>query len=149
MIKLETSTGSLAASSLLTIQSHDSAPTVALGTSKVRSNKDGKWEDDVTRLKQVLTFFTPDGPCEISGIVAEQQAVEIASAHKVLVEVQLSTKSLPAYEAGRVSRSLVALEVVRVVQVWASPTKCVWEAHDFAKKPAKSFDPTTGKIAAA
>lgn len=148
MIKLETLGGSLAASAIITIQSHASAPTVALVTSNVRTNKNGTWEDDPTRRKQTVTFFTSDGPCEISGLVPETAAVEIGAAHKVVVEVALSTKALPAFEAGRVSRSLVALEVQRVVEVWSSPEKCVWRAEDFGKPSGKTFDPKTGRVAA-
>ena len=78
-------------------------------------------------------------------------SIEIAAAWKVVVEVQISTQSLPTFEAGRKSRTLLAVSVLRVVEVWASPKKCLWRASETpgaAAAGSPTFDMNTGRIAA-
>ena len=125
--------------------------TMSLKTEPCRSMDDkGQWKDDPLHLKQVLTFVGDDGPVQLFGTVAESEAVELKAAWKVVVLANLSTKSLPAFDKGRVSKTLVALGIVKVVEVWESASKCLWRAKDEAAKgTGATVDMATGKVARA
>lgn len=149
MIKLETQNAGIEVVSTISIQSETKEATMSLKTEPCRSmDEKGQWKDDPLHLKQVLTFVGDDGPVQLFGTVHESDAVELKAAWKVVVLANLSTKSLPAFDKGRVSKTLVALGIVRVIEVWESASKCLWRAKDDAAKASGStFDPATGKVA--
>ncbi|HEU5078511.1 MAG TPA: hypothetical protein VFT72_04825 [Opitutaceae bacterium] len=151
MIKLESPSSGLAGVATLSIQASGSEPIIQLSADKTRTNVGGEWKDDTTRLKQLLTYISDDGPCELAGAVPEGEAIEMGAAWRVVAQVRLSTKALPAFQAGRVSREMVALELVRVVEVWSSPLKMLWKAQDWQSAPARSagktVDLATGRVA--
>ena len=150
MIKLESTTSGISAKSLLKLVSPAEVGSVMLTTEEARSNASGTWQADATRRRQLLSFITEDGPVQLRGIVPEAEAIEIASAHTVVVEVGVSLKSLPAREAGRVSGTVMALELVRVVEVWTTKEKCAWRAKDsISGNAAKEVDLSPGRIAKA
>lgn len=149
MIKLESPVAALSVTSFVTIQSRTKEPTIALSCSPARALVDGTWKDDPTRTKQSVSFHSDEGPTELHGLMPETDGVEIAAAHKVVVQVTLSTRNLPTAQVGRVSRALVSLELVRVVEVWTTAEKCVWKAADWAKPASGKVLTETGAVRAA
>ncbi len=152
MIKLETKSAAPSAVSTIEIKSAGSASSVILSTEEIREpvNINGKdeWQVSKTRRKQILTFIGADGtPCSLEGGVFEHEAIEIAAAHKVVAQVQISNELKAAYQAGRVSKAYTALELVRVTEVWDTPKNCLWRAKD--AENAAATPPTmdeSGKI---
>lgn len=145
MHKIETTSVGLNALAIITLQSIGTGAFIAITTDKASKFVGETWQEDPTRLKQhVLATF--DGEqVKLSGVVVEADAVECAAAHKVVLEVEISAKNLPAFAAGRMSKTLVAVEVYRILEVWSTPTKCVYEAQKTA--PAtKLMDMDTGRI---
>lgn len=131
-IKLETSNVGLAVHALVSIQGAGDLAGIALSTEKSKRNDNGNWVEDPTRLRQILMAVGAEGPIELSGIVPESEAVEIAAAFKVVAKVNLVPEEKGAFVAGRVGRKFTALELVQVVEVWATATKCLYRAKDFA-----------------
>jgi hypothetical protein len=89
----------------------------------------------------------------LSGRVDEREAVKVAAAHKVVVEVSIATGLQGAFERCAKSRAYTALDLVRVVRggVWDGPKTCLWRArNDVSGASAGStpaeFDMATGKI---
>ena len=151
-IKLETKNVAPSAISALEITS-GSVPSIALYTEEASGfvkveGKPDQWAKLVGRRNQYISFMGADGsPCSLEGEVSENEAVEIAAAHKIVVEIRVSNELKQANAAGRKSKGYVALEVARVVEVWDSPKSCLWRAASGVSKPAgKEFDPSTGKI---
>lgn len=150
-IKLESTVKGIESSALLSIESPTENPAVGLRVEPVRTLQGDAWKEDPTKGKQIATFVGEDGPVELFGVVDQDKAIEIAAAWKVVVEVQISTQSLPTFEAGRKSRTLLAVSVLRVMEVWAAPKKCLWrasEAPGAAVAGSPSIDMSTGRITA-
>jgi len=148
-IKLESTVKGIECGALLEIVSPTENPAVSLKVEEARTLQGDSWKVDPTKGKQLVTFVGEDGPVELVGIVDQETAVEIPAAYKVVIQTQISTTALPAYEAGRKSKTLLAVSVVKVVEVWATSKKCTWKAQDAAPAASgKSFDPSTGRIAA-
>lgn len=148
MIKLENPTNAPVALSVLTLQSVGSAPSIVLSTDNARKLQGEIWVEDPARLKQFVSFTAPDGEqAEIEGLVDENSAVEISGAFKVVLEVSLRKGLKGAFDKGAVSRGYAAVELVRVVEVWSTPSKKLWSAQNLPESgPGKSFDPSTGKV---
>ncbi len=150
MIKLESRNSGLSAIAEIRVQSASNDATVRLTAESVRSQKDGQWVEDPSKRKQVLTFVGENGPVELAGTVDETQAVEIAAAWAVIAEAKLSTEMLATFQAGRKSRSMVAVDLVRVVEVWASAEKCLWRSPERQQTASKGkVIDGTGRINAA
>ncbi len=149
MIKLESPVAALSVTSYVTIQSRTKEPTIALSCSPARALVDGSWKDDPTRTKQSVAFHSDEGPTELHGLMPESDGVEIVAAFKVVVQVTLSTRNLPTAQVGRVSRALVSLELLRVVEVWTTAEKCAWKAADWGKPASGLVMTEAGKIKAA
>lgn len=149
-IKLESQVRGIECGALMEIVSPTDTPAIGLKVEEARSLVGDEWKVDPSKAKQVCTFHGEDGPVELMGVVPEDQAIEIAGAYKVVVAVEITTTALPTFQAGRKSRTLLALSVRRVVEVWASAKKCTWKAADvpLAAPAGKTFDPSTGRIAA-
>jgi len=147
-IKLESIVKGIECLSLLNIESPTDTPAISLKVDEAASFVGEKWTVDPTKGKQWITFIGEDGPVELQGIVDQDKAIDIAAAWKVIVEVRLSTQALPAFEAGRKSKTLLALSVLRVTEVWATSKKCLWRASDAsgAARGGAVFDPSTGRI---
>lgn len=148
-IKLESTVKGIECAALLTIESPTENPAVGLRVEAVRTLQGDAWKEDATKGKQVVTFVGEDGPVELAGTVDQDKAIEIAAAYKVIVETQISAQSLPTFEAGRKSRTLLAVSVLRVVEVWATPQKCLWRASGAISEAAaggRTVDMTTGRI---
>lgn len=149
-VKIESTVKGIECGALLTIESPTENPAVGLKVEEARSLIGDKWQVDPAKSKQLCTFVGEDGPVELVGIVLTEQAVEVAAAYKVVVQVEVSTTSLPAFEAGRKSKTLLALSVRRVVEVWTTSKKCAWRSSEAPAAPgARTMDMSTGKIAAA
>jgi hypothetical protein len=144
MIKLESKSPGLSAVAEIRVQSSSDDASVTLTTDEVRVNVNNAWQTDAAHRKQIVTFLSPDGPVQLVGEVLESCAVEVPACWAIVAEVELSTKALPAFQAGRVSRSLVALEVRRVVEVWSSPEKLLWRAADRTSGPAAAAGKVMG-----
>lgn len=128
-IKLENlAVKGIESTALLTVDSPSDHPAIGLKAEKAQSLQGDKWAEDPTKAKQLVTFIGEDGPVEMKGTVPQDMAVEISAAWRVVVEIEISTTALPAYEAGRKSRTLLAVSVRRVVEVWSNPKKCLWKA---------------------
>lgn len=152
MIKLETQNQSPSATTLLEIKSAGVGTSVILSTADAGGFVNEKWVNALLGKKQqILTFIGADGaPCSLEGVVLEEYAVEIAAAFKVVVQVDLSNELTTAAAVGRKSKAYTRLELVRVVEVWDSPTKCLWRAKDDGVKAAtSSVDMATGKLSKA
>lgn len=147
MIKLDSPVSGVDCRSLLKIESPGDFPSIKLTVEPVRKQVNGQWQDDPTRMKQSASFLGQDGPVELTGTVLAEQAVEISGAWRVVVEVSVYTKNLPTYDKGRVSQALLAVEVVKVVEVWASEKKCLYREGGAASAPTSGpvFDMTTGR----
>lgn len=148
-IKLETKNAAPSAVSFLEIKSAGDASSVILSTEEVREAVEigGKTEWQVSKIKrkQLLTFIGADGsPTSLEGSVLEAEAVEIAAAHKVVVQVQVSNELKAAYQAGRVSKAYTSLELVRVVEVWDTPKNRLWSAEKHAAGAPKAGSPVMG-----
>jgi hypothetical protein len=132
MIKLESKTSLPSAVAVLELKSHTETPSVSLSTEDFRApDAQGNWGVSATHRTQVITFIGADGqPCSIQGKVAEDAAIEISGAFKVVVEITVANELKAAYSAGRVSKAYTSLEIVRVTEVWESEKKCLWRAKD-------------------
>jgi len=144
-IKLETKSAAPSAVSTLEIKSAGEASSVVLGTEEVREAVEvgGKtdWITSKLKVKQFLSFIGADGtPCTLEGTVLEAEAVEIAAAHKVVIQVTIANELKAAYQAGRVSKGYTSLELVKVVEVWDTPKNCLWRAD----KPVAGVAPKAG-----
>jgi hypothetical protein len=140
-IKLETKSTAPSAVSTLEIKSAGDASSLVLGTEEVREavNVNGKdeWHTSKLKVKQFLSFIGSDGtPVCLEGVVLDSEAVEISAACKVVIQVQISNELKATYEKGRVSKGYMALELVRVVEVWDTPKNCLWRAPSTVSKPA-------------
>lgn len=135
MIKLETKNASPSAVCFLELKSAGDASSVVLSTEEIREPVDlggGKqeWQTSKIRCKQLVTFIGADGsPTSLEGSVLESEAIQIAAAHKVVLQVEVSNELKAAYAAGRVSKAYTSLELVRVVEVWDTPRNCLWKAE--------------------
>lgn len=148
MLKLETKNAAPSALAKLEIMSSGDVASVVLATEEVRKEVNGQWVTDPVHRLQVLTFIGPDGqPCSIEGRILDSECVEIASAHKVVVQVQVANELKATFTAGRVSKGYTSLSLVRVVEVWDSPKNCLWRAKDSASgAAARSVDLTGDKV---
>lgn len=145
MHKIETSSVGLNVLAVITLQSLGTGAFISLSTDKASKLVGENWVDDPSRLKQFIVASFDGEPVKLSGLVFETDAVECSAAHKVVVEVDISGRNLPAFAAGRMSKALVAMQISRVLEVWSTPTKCVYEAQKTA--PAtKQLDMETGKV---
>ena len=120
----------------LVIQSLGEYPTIGLKVDSKLPVKmvDGKFVEQEHLRTQNVSFVTDDGsPFELSGKVEEKMAVEMNAAHKVVLEVALNPVLTSAFNKGDRSKILSTLDVVSVVEVWATATKCVWKAADYAQ----------------
>ena len=136
MIKLESQTikGPMV-SSLLTIQSNSQEPTIVLGASRMGRIPDpsGAKKPDGKRVYveapgirvQEIRFVGADENSTLTGQVPDSEAVEISAAWRVVAEVGFRED----YNTGRPT-----LQVVRVVEVWDRPGKCLWRAETAAVK---------------
>jgi hypothetical protein len=136
-IKLETKNVAPAAVILLEIKSQDGASSVVLGFEEVKmrvgEGKSASYVPNPQKMRQSVSFIGFDGfPVLIEGVVPESQAIEISAAFKVVVQVTISNELKVAYEAGRVSQGYMALNLVRVVEVWDSPKNKLWAAKETA-----------------
>lgn len=147
MHKIETSSVGLNALAIITLQSLGTGAFIGLSTDKANKLVNETWVEDETKLKQSIVATFDGDPVKLTGLVNENDAVECAAAHKVVVEVLVSAKNLPAFAAGRMSRTLVGLEIARVLEVWSTPSKCVYDAQKVAK-PTKEMDMSTGRVSA-
>lgn len=150
-IKIESTVKGIECGALLTIESPTENPAVGLKVEEARSLINNTWQVDPAKAKQVVTFVGEDGPVELIGVLPTEQAVEVAAAYKVVLQTEVSTTALPAYEAGKKSRTLLAISVRRVVEVWTTSKRCAWRAADAAPAApgGRTMDMSTGKIAAA
>lgn len=107
----------------------------------------GNWVTSTTHKKQIVRFFGSDGPVELSGIVAEEDTVFSKSAHfEVVCLCEVSTVGLPAFEAGRKGRVLMAVSLVGVLEVLDRSGKREWAPRIVsAVSPGKTMD-AEGKI---
>jgi hypothetical protein len=136
-IKLETKNASPSAVCALEIKSAGDGSSVVLSTEEIREPVElgGKteWQTSKIRCKQLVTFIGADGsPTSLEGSVLESEAIEIAAAHKVVVQATISNELKAAYAAGRVSKAYTSFELVRVVEVWDTAKNCLWRAKDAA-----------------
>lgn len=155
-IKLETKSVSPSAVATLDIRSHGEGTSVILASEEHKEfmpGPSGKDEFQVNKLKrkQLCTFIGADGSAvTLEGVLPESDCVEIAAAHKVVVQIKIANELKGAFAAGKVSKGYTALDLVRVVEVWDSPKNCLWKAKDgISANPTKVFDPSTGKVTAA
>lgn len=145
MIKLENPTNAPQASTLLAIQSLNQLPTVSLTVDEKAPRKrvGETWIEDNDHRSQSISFINAHGdPVAIEGLVPTDECVQIAGAFKVVAQVRLFQGLKGAFERGGVSKSYTGLELVRVVEVWSSATKCLWRAangHE-ATAPAKTLN---------
>lgn len=147
MIKLESVGAGLSVSSIMALESQGGNAAIGLIVEDYRMNRDGKWEDDPGRKRQLIRFQCGTEQVELSGVVTDEAAVAIGACWRVVLEVLLGETNLPAYEAGRMSRSLTRVYVVRVLEVWSGPGKKLWAAaKGLPESGGKSFDSSTGKI---
>jgi len=147
MHKIETNSVGLNALAIITLQSLGTGAFISLSTDKASKLTGETWIEDSSRLKQFVVATFDGDPVKLSGLVPEGDAVECAAAHKVVLEVEVSAKNLPAFAAGRMSRTLVGLEIAKVLEVWATPTKCVYDATKASKVPTGGeIDMSTGRV---
>ncbi len=146
MIKLETTVSALTAKATLALVSSSETPSISLSTDNARSQVNGQWVEDKAKRKQLVSYFSEDGPLELQGVVSEQEAVEMTAAYKVLLDIELFSKSLPTYEAGKVSGTLAAVRLLRVAEVWSTSKKRVYPLAIDAQVTGKTFDPSTGRV---
>lgn len=152
MIKLETSNLAPSAVATIEIRSAGVGTSVILSTANAGGFVNEKWVNELLGKKQqILTFIGADGaPCSLEGVVQETDAVEIAAAYKVVVQVDLANELTTASAAGRKSKGYTRLDLVRVVEVWDSVTKCLWKAKDdHAKANGTTVDMSSGKLSRA
>jgi len=145
MHKIETTGVGLNVLAIITLQSLGTGAFISLSTDKASKLVNETWIEDASRLKQHIVATFDGEPVKLSGVVLEADAVECPAAHKVTVEVSMSAKNLPAFAAGRMSRTLVGIEVSRVLEVWSSPSKLVYEAQK-TSPATKELDMTSGKV---
>lgn len=150
MIKLENPSNAPQAFFRLLIQSLSDVPTISLSVDEKlpRKRVGEQWVDDPSSRAQTIACINDSGdPVSLEGNVPESDAVSIAGAFKVVVEVRVSNGLKGAFAQGGVSKSYAALELVRVVEVWATASKRLYSAGE-APKGAKTLTPD-GKISAA
>jgi len=158
MQKLENPTNAPQAFCALLLQSLSEIPTVSLslacndkGEVKIprRPGPNDTWIDETTKRIQVVSCVNEQGEAiSIEGQVNEAEAVTIQGAFKVLLLVRVGEGLKGAFDKGAVSKSYASLTLIKVVEVWSSPTKRLWSAPDWAPKAGKTFDMSTGKVAA-
>lgn len=129
----------------LTVESLTTHPSVVLSADKASRNVNDVWVEDQSMKKQTVTGFYEGEPVELTGVIPDENACSVAGAHKVVLEVKMSSKNLPAFAAGKMSRSLVAISIHRIVEVWTTPTKCVYDANK-SKAAIQVLSLETGKI---
>lgn len=127
MHKLE-SAPAVSARTVLTIRSQ-SVPSVVITAEAQRANVDGKWQDDPSRMKQIVRFNAGDGPVELSGVVPEAEACDFGTQFEVRVLCECSTVGLPAFEAGKKGRSIAGVSIVGVLEVLDSSGKQLYAAR--------------------
>jgi hypothetical protein len=149
VIKLENPVSAPVAFALLTVQCADNESSIRLNTEEARKLVGDSWQPDPSRLRQVLLYNGVDGEqVRLEGLVSEVQAVSIAGAYKVVAEVLPSNRLRAAFAAGRVSREDAVLELVKVVEVWGTPTKCLYGPQKDVSRPAKTLDAKGNVVAA-
>jgi hypothetical protein len=150
MIKLE-NTGALPQSRvMLAIQSETDTPSLSLSAEPFSEfGEDEKWGESKSHLMQKVSGFVRGAAFTMEGKVLQHDAVAVAGAHKVVVEIVLAEQTLGAFAAGKKSKTVQTVNLVRVVEVWGSPTKRLWSALDGGNgataKPAASLD-ASGRI---
>jgi hypothetical protein len=88
-------------------------------------NKDREWVEDATKVRQVIQW--PGG--SLDSVVFEKDAVAIGGrVGRVVVECEMDEIQLPAFEAGRKSKTASTIRLRRVVEVWATPEKQIFKA---------------------
>ena len=137
MIKLAQNNTGAQASSVLTIQSLGSVPSIVVTAEYARKQVNGKWEEDQSKATQTVAFLDVDGAMQLTGKCDGDQAVDVGTVFKVVVEVGLSRGLTSAYEKGDRSRAFTQLEVRRVLEVWSDPKTCLW------RSPAAVLDQST------
>jgi hypothetical protein len=148
MIKLENPVNAPVARCVLTLESVGSTPSISVSTSEARKQSGLEWIADPLRLKQHITFIGADGDgVTLSGLVEETDAVEISGAFRVVVEVKLAEEQKGAFAAGRVGREFTALQVVRIMEIWASASRKIHSAAKVMDAGGRSLDMGTGKVA--
>jgi len=149
MITLENAGGLPQARALLVIQSETDVPSVSLSVETVREEVRGEWVDSTLNGRQVVGCFIEQKPFKLSGKVARAYAVECPSAFKVVVEVEAKMALSSTYEKGDKSKEFCQVSLVRVVEVWSTPSKRLWAAQEAASgasvKPAATLD-AAGRI---
>lgn len=130
MIKLETKNVAPSAVASLEIRSHGDSASVILGSTDHGGFIDETWVAAIRgKKRQQVTFIGADGlPCTLEGVVEEAEAVEIACAHKVLIQARVSNVLTATKAVGRTSKETTQVEVVRVLEVWDTPQRCLWKA---------------------
>jgi hypothetical protein len=148
MIKLENPSNAPQAYARLLLQSLSDSPTISLSVDPKPPRKmvNGAWTEDTEHNAQTVAFINDAGdPVSIEGLVAKGDCVEIAGAYKVVLAVRISNGLKGAFAQGGVSKTYAALELVQVVEVWASATKRLYSAGEPAKQGATMS--SDGKIA--
>lgn len=143
MIKLENSGGLPQSRCLIVVQSETDLAAVSVSTENVREEVRGEWVDSTVNVRQTIGCFIEGKPFKLGGKIASAYAVECPAAFKVVCEVEAKMDLTTAYEKGDKSKEFCRVALVRVVEVWASATKCLWRAQDGAK-PASEQVATLG-----
>ena len=91
----------------------------------IRERKGEEWVEDPTRVRQLIQW--PGGSLE--GICFEKDAIATGGrVGRVIVEVETEEIQLPAFEAGRKSKTASTIRLRRVLEVWATPEKSLFKA---------------------
>lgn len=148
MIKLANPTNAPRAFSVLTLESVGTSPSISISTGEARKQIEGEWTVDPQRLKQSIVFTNGAGEAvTLEGLVDEDKAIEISGAHRVILEVGVSTELKGAFAAGRKSSLYAELEILRILEVWSTRTVKLWESPERKAlgSQAATMD-STGKV---
>lgn len=125
MIKLE-SAPALSCTTRLDLVSTGENPSIQLTTSDYQEKVGDQWMKSTHKVRQEIVSIGQNGPVTLSGVVDEPVAVQIAAAHRVVVDVALSEKLKGAFAQGRVSQAYVDVALVRVLEVYDRPGHMVY-----------------------
>lgn len=121
MIKLETQTAAPQATAFLTIQSATPDAVIVLSSTDAWKKESDDFVMDESKRKQVVGFITGGRTVEMIGAVPECDCVEIAAAWRVVAQIALlQDKKQPG---------AVRPAILRIVEVWSTPSKCLWKAE--------------------
>jgi hypothetical protein len=138
MIKLETQTAAPQASAFLTIQSATPDAVIVLSSTDAWKKEADDFVADETKRKQVVSFINNGRTVEMIGAVPEADCVEIAAAHRVVAQIMLLQDKKQA--------GVVRPAILRITEVWTSPTKCLWKAETGAVKGPPATMGADGRI---